>query len=113
MHARAATFYKQWLRISVLAIALAIARWLWSRRRKPRIEDENRSSLIADSSSELFTGVAPSLSAGHPASDEPHMLSESERAAIVYKYMMICLRRAQLFPLYRILMGHHPYMFSC
>lgn len=90
MLARRAAFITQCLRVSVLAVALAIARWLWSRRKKPRLEDEKlTTSPNIRSGSELFTGVMPSLPPGELLSQESLDLSESERAAISYKYVVL------------------------
>jgi hypothetical protein len=92
MPPQGAAFFQRWLRVSFLAVALAIARWLWSRRKKPPIEDGGcRTAITSGGGVELCTGVMPSLPAGEPtslaSSRERRMLSETERAAIVYKYV--------------------------
>ena len=90
MLSRRAAFINLCLRVSVLAVALAIARWLWSRRKKPRLEDEkSTTSPKVLSGSELFTGVMPSLPPGELMSQESLELSESERAGISYKYVVL------------------------
>ena len=84
-------FLQRWLRVSVLAIALAIAQWLWSRRNKNRLEKDDGKTLSAGVGTEAC-GAPPTLHAGMSsslaASTERRILTDSERASINYRCVL-------------------------